>query len=201
MLPRDITGQDFLKHTGPAVNALFAGIASEEERFPPLRDALDGARKMHYWDFLTADLNDDFDEFYGQHKFAQAAEAQMQALLVSQSIEVLCGAVFQIAKQAISLVLHDKDRYCKGRKIGSQHLSAVIWHGRNQAMHWERGVPDPKRDKWTIDCFKMLREDFGAQFEFSDTPRNMAWDLWKVIGWTSYEAYEVDMKEILFHQK
>lgn len=194
MYPRKITAKDFLTHTAPAVRALFHEIAKEEARYKPIRESFRAAHGIHYFDFITADLNEDFDERQVQHKFEMAAEAKMQALLISQSIEVLCGAVLQIGKQGISLILKGGERYSRGRHIGSQNLSNVIWHGRNQAVHWEDGVPTNVN---TQACFEKLKNDFGKQFEFGATPRNMAWDLWSVIGWCAYEEYEGDMKEIL----
>lgn len=194
MLPREITAVDFIEHTAPAVKALFDAIAEEQARYEPLRTAFQNAHEMHYVDFITADLQEDFDDQQVQHKYAQAAEAKMQALLVSQSLEVLCGAVLQIGKQGISLILKDDDRYSKGRVIGSQPLSNVVWHGRNQAMHWEAGPPTYKHTKG---CFETLAKEFGPQFEFKESPRNMAWDILLTIGWSSYDEYEKDMHEIL----
>jgi len=194
MYPRKITAKDFLTHTAPAVRALFHEISEEEARYKPIRESFKAAHDMHYFDFITADLNEDFDEHQMQHKFGMAAEAKVQALLISQSIEVLCGAVLQIGKQGISLILKDEERYSRGRFVGTQKLSNVIWHGRNQAMHWEDGVP---KNVHTKDCFEELKNYFGKQFEFGVTPRNMAWDLWPVIGWGAYEEYEADMKNIL----
>ncbi len=194
MLPREITAEDFLEHTRPAVSMLFDAIGKEEIRFEPIKNLLQTKHKMRYWDFINADLNDDFDEIQIQSKFVQAAETRMQALLVSQSIEVLCGSVFQIAKQGMSLILKKSDRYIKGRKIGTQYLSNVIWHGRNQAMHWEDGPPTLV---FTKNCFKTLEKEFGNKFDFGTSPQNMAFVLWSVIDWNSYDDYLKDMKEIL----
>jgi hypothetical protein len=194
ILSREITTVDFIEHTAPAVKALFDAIAEEKARYAPLRSAFQSAHEMHYDDFITSDLQEDFNDHQVQHKYAQAAEAKMQAFLVSQSLEVLCGAVLQIGKQGISLLLKGGDRYSKGRAIGSQPLSNVVWHGRNQAMHWEDGPPT---NKYMQGCFQTLAREFGAQFEFKESPRNMAWDVLSTIGWLSYDEYEKDMREIL----
>lgn len=192
MLPRQITPDDFIEHTAPAVEALFDAISREKARYEPIKRSFHGVHEIHYFDFITSDLQEDFDDRQVQHKYAQAAEAKMQALFVSQSIEVLCGAVLQIAKQGISLLLDD-DRCSEGRSIGSQPLSNVIWHARNQAMHWEDGRI---KNKHTRECFKVLAREFGEQFEFKDSPRNMAWDVVSVIDWSSYSDYEKDMRAI-----
>ena len=194
MYPRDITATDFIEHTSSAVASLFDAISKEEARYAPIKEALQGAHEMHYACFITSDLNEDFDDHQVQHKFAQAAEAKMQAFLVSQSIEVMCGAVLQIAKQGISLILEGNDRYTRGRNIGSQHLSNVIWHGRNQAMHWEEGAP---ANTYTQTCFKTLSSEFSSRFEIGEHSRNLAWDVCNVIGWSSYEEYEQDIRAIL----
>lgn len=194
MYSRTITAKDFIEHTAPAVKALFQAMCAEEARYKPLKESIGREQNRHYSDFSTADINDDFDELQVQNKFVQSAEAKMQMTLITYSIEVLCGAVFQIAKQGISLVLKESDRYSKGRSIGSQKLSNIIWHGRNQAMHWEEGIPTKGLTKA---CFDTLKADFGKQFEFDGSPKNMAWNLWAVIGWDSYEKYESDMKVIL----
>ena len=194
MYPRDITAKDFIKHTAPAVKALFDAIAEEEKRYTPIKGSYESAHETHYADFITSHLNEDFDEHQVQHKFVQAAEAKMQALLISQSIEVLCGAILQIAKQGVSLILEGNERYTRGKTIGTQHLSNVIWHGRNQAMHWEDGPP---ANTYTITCFETLEAEYGPQFKIGESPRNLAWDIWNVIGWSSYEEYERDIRDIL----
>lgn len=194
MYPRDIQANDFITHTEPAVRALFDAIREEEARYTAKKKTFESVHEMHYMDFITADLSEDFDDRQIQHKFTQAAEAKIQAILISQSIEVLCGAVLQIAKQGISLVLKGLDRYIRGRYIESQNLSNIIWHGRNQAMHWEDGVPTNKHTK---DCFETLAKEVGPQFEFGESPRNMAWDVWNAIGWSTYEDYGRDIREVL----
>ena len=191
---RRVTAKDFLDHTAPAARALFHAISEEEARYKLINESLEGAHRLYYSDFITADLNEDFDQVNVQHKFMQAAEAKMQALLISQSVEVLCGSVFQIGRQGISLILKNKDKYSRGRGIGSQHLSNLIWHGRNQAMHWEEGVP---ANKYTTACFETLKNDFGPQFDIGVSPKSMAWNLWAVVGWNSYEKFEQDMRGIL----
>ena len=198
MLTRSITANDFIKHSGHAVSALFNAILSEESRFNHLKESHEREYEMYSRDFITSDINDDFDGHHVQHKYAQAAEAKIQAFLVSQSIEVLCGSVYQIARQGISLVLKDGERFTKGRKIGSQNLSNIIWHGRIQAMHWEDGVPTNPHTKR---CFETLKNEFGNQFEYGPSPRNMAWDLWSVIRWASYDDYLKDLNEILDDKK
>lgn len=196
MLPRKITAADFIEHTAPAVRALFDTVAAERGRYEPKQSALLRAHNMHYADFASSDLQEDFDDHQVQHKFVRAAEAKMQAILVSQSVDVLCGAILQIGKQGISLILTGDARYSKGRSVGSQCISAIVWHGRNQAMHWEDGRPDPGH-KHTINCFGALEEEFGSQFSFDGSPRNMAKDIISVMGWTTYQDYEKDIRDIL----
>lgn len=194
MFPRDITAQDFLQHTAPAVQELFIAIEKEVARYRLIQASLQQAQHSHYFDFTTADLSEDFDDIQVQFKFSQSSEAKMQSLLISQSIEVLCGAVFQIAKQGISLILKGSKQHRKGRNIGSQPLSNIIWHARNQAMHWEDGRTTNKNTK---KCFQTLVEEFGNHFSFDLPPRNMSWDVFMLLEWNTFADYEKDLGEIL----
>ena len=55
------------------------------------------------------------------------------------STAVMAGAVLQIAKQGLSLVLGGKPTPPLGRQIRGVHVSDIIWASRNQALHFEEG--------------------------------------------------------------
>ncbi len=193
MYPKTITSEQFLEYTEPAVKSLFTSIGNEIIRYSSLKESLEKKHAFFHQDFASADIHEDFDEVRVQHMFSRAMKAKIESLLISQSIEVLCGSVYQIAKQGISLILPEQDRDSRGKEIGSQFLSNIIWNGRNQAMHWEEGTP---KNKSTKECFETLEKEFGGQFQFTESPRNMAWELWKIINWASYEDYLSDLSII-----
>ena len=195
IFPRKIVGQKYLEDTAQAVRDMFEVIAKQEDGFLTLKGSLESAYSAHIKQFEHSDFNDDVDSSRAQFYFNNAADEKRQLeLLVSQSIEVLYGAILQIAKQVMSLAFKDKPPVI-GRSIGTQTLSAVIWHGRNQAMHWENEFTE--KTQYTQKCFETLAKECGTQFDVKQPLRNMAWDICKEIGWSSYENYEKDMQEIL----
>jgi hypothetical protein len=120
-----------------------------------------------------------------------AAEARILMDNLKSAHAAIAGAVLQIAKQGISFV-HGPLRSCPpGRAVGSQTLSAVIWHGRNQAMHYEEGTNKPA----TTACFATLEADFGQDFCLART--NLAAHVLRIIGWHDYANYEADMANLL----
>lgn len=106
------------------------------------------------------------------------------------SLGALAGALLQFGKQGISIV-YGKDRVKIGRKICSQHVSVVIWEGRNQALHWE----DNKFRKGPIECFETLAREVDQKFS-QYTKRNMAWDVLQLLVWDGFDALSKDLSSL-----
>jgi hypothetical protein len=192
-LHRNITASDYLQHTKPATEALFGAISTEKARLEKILIGVSQRTISTHADFITSELNDDFDEVGVQHKYGVAAEANMQEKLVLMSLEVLSGSVLQIAKQGISIMSADNSKFTRGRCVHGMPISEIIRHGRNQAMHWEE---DELNSKTKI-CFDALKDKSGNQFDLNVAPKNKAWELLKSLGWHDYEKYKEDMEEIL----
>lgn len=110
---------------------------------------------------------------------------------IGASLSIVAGSILQIAKQGISTV-HTRLSFCpNGRMIGKETLKNVIWQGRNQAMHFEEGSYDPP----TVACFQNLEHRYGTRFQLGR--KNLAFDVISILGWTAYDVYERDMKNLL----
>jgi hypothetical protein len=115
------------------------------------------------------------------------------------STAVMAGAVLQIAKQGLSLVLSKKPEPSQGRQIRSVHSSDIIWAGRNQAIHFEEG----HFHKHTYEIFDKLAINHGMRNVHRDISFDLRNPLWKkksmalnvisLLEWSSYKHYHDDM--------
>jgi hypothetical protein len=201
----------YIADTSHSTSALIRLIFDEEREMDALthtRDSQIKKAEFYYKEFLSKDLQEDFDERRVMYDFGEMArarkeaeEAQAQIKVLEASIDAkdfslraLSGALLQIAKQGISLEHGGLSACPTGRSIGSESLKNVIWQARNQSMHFEEGKPhQPVRS-----CFRNLENDFGAQFSLaSNPPLNLARHVVKLLGWGDYSVYEMDMSSIL----
>lgn len=201
----------YLNDTEFAAQHLF-GLATDEERqlkvlserFAQLEQQLN----VHEWDFQTSDLNEDFSDAYVMAAFARAAKTGQEvarlksevAVLLTRvgthqhSVQVVAGAIFQIAKQGISLVFGNPSAAPRGRMLGSLSIRDVIWQARNQSMHYEEGV----FKKPLLDLFSTLEIEQGSRFSLTThAKQNRAKQVLDVLDWVSYKSYLKDMQELL----
>ncbi|MCO5113282.1 MAG: hypothetical protein M9899_03810 [Bdellovibrionaceae bacterium] len=105
------------------------------------------------------------------------------------AVNVLAGNLLQIAKQGISITHGDSQNCPDGRQIGSQTLKSIIWHGRNQSLHWEEGKLRPE----AVNCFKNLCREHGlAQFGMFKS-QNLGFAVINILGWRTFENFKSDM--------
>ena len=117
-----------------------------------------------------------------------------EALLLIDTATAAAGAILQMAHQCIALAWPIKQRLDKGRLVGSQHLSSVIWNGRNQTMHFEDGKPNNQ----TPNCLDILHKEFSLDIsDLASKPRSLAKDIIGLLGWHSYEIFANDINEML----
>jgi hypothetical protein len=202
----------YLDDTDYAVRKLIELITAEEvqiEKFQSACEAKKDKLEFLYKRFINSEWNDDVDEIKSQSYFVDWAKEQQEVTdlqeeikrlklsldIKQDSINVLCGALLQIAKQGISKVYDGKFINCPdGRSVKSEKLKNVIWQGRNQSLHYEEvSVRKPVRD-----CFANLEASFGNQFSLTLHPQeNLAHDVIQVLGWKNYLVYISDMQSLL----
>ncbi|MGC4086645.1 MAG: hypothetical protein QM756_01875 [Polyangiaceae bacterium] len=122
--------------------------------------------------------------------------ADLEPLIAAKeaSIQALAGAVLQIAKQGIAIAYRSLASCPPGRSIGRETVSNTIWQARNQSMHWEESTFKPQ----VLACFNRLALDFGPEFQLPPaTPRSLARQVVRLLGWSTYGAYEQDMVSLL----
>lgn len=107
---------------------------------------------------------------------------------IEDSLNIIAGSVLQISKQGISSVYGSLMNCPSGRILGGETLKNIVWQGRNQAMHFEESNYNQK----VIDCFANLKLDYGSRFSLGN--KNLAYEVVRLLGWTSYNNYENDMK-------
>jgi hypothetical protein len=201
----------YLRDTEFAVSNLIQLAHKEEAQLWTLSielKALESQLKIFKWDFESSDMNDDFSDVYVMSAFNRMAKSHIdvealkhQVALVQASIgarqqatQAISGAIFQVAKQGISLVHGGLDAAPNGRLIKSVPVKTIVWQARNQAMHFEEGTPkQPVKD-----LFAILEAEQGPQFSLSaHGAQSRAKQVLDLLGWNEYPAYLSDMSLIL----
>ncbi|MDR7870448.1 MAG: hypothetical protein RIN55_06300 [Tissierellaceae bacterium] len=199
--------EQYLKDTKFAVENLIRLITEEENQIINLNDQLvleKNKRKVLQDDFMRKELDPDenftegdyFSSFYRQAKYYEEIIKPMKDKIFiceksinnkKHSISSLSGAVLQIAKQGISIKFNGLKNCPTGRTvINGVVLKAIIWHGRNQAMHYEEDIKNID----TISCFN----DLGF---VTINNINLAKDVIDLLGWKTYIDYEADMISLI----
>ena len=209
----------YLVDTNYAVIQLIELITAEEIQVSQIQLACEAKKpqlEFLYKRFMDSEWNDDVGPIKLQFDYVNWAREQKEVAdlqkdikqlelskdIKKDSINVLSGALLQIAKQGISKAHGGgdnspskvRDNCPDGRSIGSEKLKNVIWCGRNQSLHYEE--KDVK--KLTKDCFANLEASFGAQFSLTLHPQeNLANNVIKILGWKKYSLYMSDMQSLL----
>jgi len=201
----------YLRDTEFAVRNLIQLAHEEEAQLRTLSAslaALEPQLKVHRWDFESSDMNDDFSDVYVMGAFNRMAKAHIEfealqrevaSLQASigarqQATQAISGAIFQVAKQGISLVHGGLAAAPDGRFVKSAAVKSIVWQARNQAMHFEEGEPK----KPVKDLFAILEVDHGPQFSLSlHGAQSRAKQVLDLLGWNEYSAYLADMSLLL----
>ena len=149
-------------------------------RNPDLDD--EGLGTLMHWDTY---FGPDKDRYHKQHE-TDAARQKLEAHQIS--IAALAGSLLQFAKQGISIKYGPEKIGCpEGRLINAIELREVIWHGRNQSLHWEEG----EFRKPVTQCFERL---INVDPVFSGyKTKNMAYEIVKYLQWKNFTDFEGDM--------
>jgi hypothetical protein len=201
----------YLQDTDYAALNLLRLTSEEDGQLSVLTTSLrqtEAQLKIHQWDFQSSDLNEDFSDAYVMAAFGRAASAGLEAKRLQievaklqasvgahkQATQAIAGAVFQIAKQGISLVHGGPGAAPSGRTIGSLAIRDIIWQARNQSMHYEEGT----LKKPLIELFAKLETEQGSQFSLAThAKQNRAKQVLDLLGWSSYATYMQDMQALL----
>lgn len=201
----------YISDTEYAVRELINLITVEEKQLSEFQNKYKGLSSKEKYlnqELMNAPFNDDVDPLQEQaisidwYKICEElADLQKQIVVLqasidakSVSIDALCGAVLQIAKQGISIVHSHLGQCPDGRGIGTEKLKNVIWQARNQSMHYEEGNFKPP----VTDCFANLEISLGNKFSLSlNMGKNLAHHVIEELGWKDYSTYESDLKSLI----
>lgn len=186
---------DYLSKIEPIVITLFQVLVHAERRAAEEHKIWKPMREFHEYhsERFSQSAGDDDERSKSHGK--KVAEANQTLLLIHTATAAAAGGVLQIARQCISMVwTEEENRFNKGRLLGSQHLSSVIWHARNQALHFEEGV---SKNAGTRQCIDQLHNELGLDnSDLRLRPRSLAKDVIALLGWHSYESFAQDMNAL-----
>ncbi len=122
-------------------------------------------------------------------------------------ISVAAGAILQIAKQALSIRYGQRMNAPEGRKVSGTWVRDLIWHGRNQAMHYEETRLEPELNDarkvvkglstW-VKAFEALNQTNPERFVMKEPYQSLAKDVFDLLEWThDYSKFDDDMKDLL----
>lgn len=186
---------EYLSKIEPIVIALFDALIHAERRAQGEHNILAPMLEYHKYQLVSLSQTNEYDNasiIYSDKKVADAREA---LFLIHTASEAAASAVLQIAKQCVSMAWPiGEHKFNKGRLVGSQPLSSVIWHARNQALHFEDGKSYPATKK----CLNLLQSELGLDISnLKSKPRSLAKDIFKLLEWHSYVNFADDMKALL----
>ncbi|WP_156376152.1 hypothetical protein [Methylobacterium sp. Leaf117] len=201
--------QSYLAEIKHAAEISLKAIWEEHKQVQISKATLDRLTKQTHRDYERAERiadSDDIDDitmatglhwetYFGVDKerfnaeaFHKEQESVLQARKFSRA--ALSGTVLQLAKQGISIVHGKLSDAPTGPNLKGAPLSSVIWQARNQALHWEEG----SFSKSVTDCFEGMSTKWPTLSAYRD--KNLAFEVVEVLGWTHYEAFEIDMMSL-----
>lgn len=209
--------KDYLSEIEPAVTTVIEEPHREERHVADLSHTLDQLTKAteegyaeveqinkmdEYLSSIPGYQDDDpllstaiyWDTYFGVDKERHLTnkdlrEAMLRLAAHDFARNALSGALLQFAKQGLSIRYGKSLSACpKGRPIGSQSITDVIWQGRNQAIHWEEG----QFRSTTEATLKQLAKDFGPPYD-QYASRSLAYEIVSVLGWQSFADFSKDL--------
>ena len=104
------------------------------------------------------------------------------------SIDLLSSTILQIAKQGLIRVYNNFESCPNGRIIKTLSLKDIIWHGRNQGIHFEQGQLHSQTETF----FNSLLIQFPEKFvDFQN--KNMSFNLLEILEWRTFDSFKKDM--------
>jgi hypothetical protein len=204
---------DYLKEIQHAVELIISEIYREyelieilEAELIPLMSATkDGYNRSNFL-AMNPDLDDEglgtmilYDTYFGadkerHYKTIELERAKQKLAAHRFSISALAGSLLQYAKQGITLRYgKHRDDCPDARLVAGMTLHEVIWQGRNQAIHWDEGSFNKRKDGKDVDsCFQQLASSIDSKF--SDYCNgNMAFEVISLLGWKTFDDFASDM--------
>lgn len=186
----------FLSKVEPIVISMFNAMAQTDMQSCSIRELFEPQKRHYEYIFNYRQLVEEYDGETQNYYFGKLAEAHQELLLINTASSSAAGSILQVAQQCISMAWNKNElRLNKGKEIGSQKLSNIVWHGRNQALHFEEGVPtNPETRK----CIEALSKEFELNIEsLAKHPRSLAREILTILGWDSYQRFAEDMVNML----
>lgn len=206
-----VDSEVYLASTEYSVGQFFASFISQQQTLETIRDELDQierAKQIQHDVFVDRDQwSPSANYYYVQYMqrlqtltaksnhLGTDDQSQIQTALTrigatDEAMAVIAGAVLQLAKQVLSFRFGPKSSLPTSRLVGSQHLTELIWEGRNHSMHWEENS-----SKMPVDAMlQTLAKNFGLTLLPN---KNHAWTILSAIKWkTSNDALD-ELKKLI----
>ena len=208
------TAAEYIAKTESAMRKLLEGI---DEYLQVLRDS-----PVPVFITLTSpgpEFDREWTDWMNANKAKNVAAeaARMQFRAESFAMNVLCGAVLQVAGKGIDLystntvipaavqsfVKSTAAEYCVGREVRGMPIGLIVYAGRNQHTHFdEKTLRDPGA---TVFERLVTTAEQGLQVAYRDQAFDLknpailsfAANVTVLLGWKDYDAYVKDMWAML----
>lgn len=149
---------------------------------------------------------------------AKWREAQRHFIYESFAMATLCGAVLQLAYMAIKQYSNNSSvpdrfnalikkgasaqKFCIGREKHSVPIGLIIYAGRNQAAHYDdSNLSEINRSIFEGLCARTSRTGKEYRDPTLDLNNgitiNFAGNITYILDWRDYDAYQLDMRNLL----
>lgn len=200
----------YLEETGLAITSIHALISTETERVRSLISALRSAEarivdkddRRAFFE-MNPDLDDEglgtlarwelhFDDLPKYDAISDnLTDARARFDAAAFSVAVLCGAILQLAKQAIAVAEGERPKKFQGRRIHEIRLGEIVWEARNQSLHFEEGGWREPVQR----VFGALDAAHPGQFQLK-RGFNLAHRIFDELGWHDLERLRSDLREM-----
>lgn len=201
-----MTAEQYIAQVEPAMRHLFDGIETYLEKF----------RRIHWPS--EAKSREELDQ--GMRELEEWFGGQF-------SLSVLCGAALQIAAQGIgvcsrnstipascsSFAFPEHARFCVGRDVRGLPIGTLVCAGRHQFAHWQDERPRDEKGRAGFSKFTQGVFDHMTRVRYNDPLMDLGYDLGNdfyrgtairadsllltEMGWTTYDRYFADMRDML----
>lgn len=210
-----MTPQQFIEETEYANNSLLNSIWQDFNRAEELKSEIEeehiNVHKEYNRSIAMQNYAEDpddvmqgvaryWDNYFGADKNLYHKNEKLRdltSLLAARELSFtnLSGSLLETAKKGLSLIYGKPMYWPKGRNIGTQSITNIIYQARNQSAHIDEAIRDGGYQNINItNCFTELSIENLVFADF--VRRDMSFEIIKLLGWKNLKDFNNDFLNI-----